>query len=131
MGRAAQRDGRQPRRHRRGDRGAGAERQHEGQRAGPEGRGEPFGAGIDQREPHGRGEIGHVDDQRVEIGPPLGTVDRGHGLGPVGPRGEPVDRLGRQGDRLPRGQPRGGLGNRRGIRGKHERAVVPGHRAGL
>ena len=39
-----------------------------------------------------------MDNQRIEIRPPLGTIDFRDRLGPVGPRGQAIDGLGRQGD---------------------------------
>ena len=48
----------------------------------------------------GRGEVGHVDDQRVEARPALGGVDARDGFGIGGVGGEAVDGLGRHRDRL-------------------------------
>ena len=51
-------------------------------------------------------EIGDMDDQRIEIRPALGAVDRRDRRVAVGPRGEAIDRLGRH---ARPGRPRAGL----------------------
>jgi hypothetical protein len=47
-----------------------------------------------------------MHDQRVEIGPPLGAIDRRHRLGAVGAGGKAINRLGGQRHQLPAAQPR-------------------------
>ena len=66
--------------------------------AGPKGRGEPFGVGIEPRQRPRRGRIGDVGDKRIEGRPALGGVESRHGLAVGGVGAEPVHRLGRERD---------------------------------
>jgi len=98
MRRAAQRHRGQAGADRRRQRNTGAARQHQCERSGPERLRQQPGRRIKQRKRFGGGEIGDMDDQRVEIGPPLGAIDAGDGKIIVCARGEAVNRLGRHGD---------------------------------
>jgi len=104
---------------------AGA-REDEGERPGPEGGGQ----GARQRRdlardaPHLR-HVGHVDDERVERGAPLGGIDPLHrplaeGVGP-----QAVDRLGGEGD-----EPAGANDRGRLVDGGRERRRRRGRRGG-
>ena len=55
--------------------------------------------------------IHHMHDQRVEIGPPLGAIDRRHRPRIIGPGGEAINRLGRHRDDLSGAQPGSGFSN--------------------
>ena len=72
----ADRDRLEPRGHQRGDPRRRLERQHQRQRPRPERRGQRLGARVERRELLRRGEVEHVDDQRIEARPPLGGIDR-------------------------------------------------------
>ena len=87
-----------------GETGVGAARQHQRQRAGPEAGGQRAGLGREDGEALGGGEVGDVDDERVERGPPLGGEDAGHGAVAQRVGAEAVDGLGRKGDELARAQ---------------------------
>ena len=98
MGWAAQRNGWQASRYRRRNGGIGAQRQDQCQRAGPECGRELLGPLV-ERGQGARGRHGwNVNDQRIEVRPALGTIDRRDGFGLIGPRGQPIDCLGRQCD---------------------------------
>ena len=108
--RAAQADGGVATRRRLGH--AGAARQNQRQRTGPE--------GVDQLLREGRhagGELGHlrraghVHDQRVVGRAALGGKDAAHRRVAAGVGGQTVHGLGRQADQLPGGQGGGGAGN--------------------
>ena len=129
--RTAQRHCRQSGGDRRSNRRASLQRQHQCQRSRPEAGGQRQRARIEHRNPLGGGEVGHVHDQRVEIGAALGPVDRRHRLGPVGPGSEAVDRFGRHRDRRAGAQQRGGTGHAGRVGREHQRATVADHRAAL
>ena len=78
--------------------------QDEGQRARPEPVSHPTGTIVEDGEGIRLGQTGHMDDQRVEARPFLGSEDRSDralvGRIPT----EPIDRLGRKGDELPAAQ---------------------------
>jgi hypothetical protein len=104
-----------PRRDQRADAGAFAQRHDEGERAGPEGIGQPLRHGIEDADAIGHGAIGDVDDQRVEARAALGLVDARHGLPAGGVGGEPVDGLGGQRDGLAGEDQPGRAGQRLGL----------------
>ncbi len=105
MGRLAQGDGRQAGSNGRGDRCTRAQRQNQGQRAGPVAPRQFLRALVETGEFARHVQRSDMDDQRIEIGPALVAVDPRHGLGAVGPRGEAIDRLGGQHDEFARAQP--------------------------
>ena len=105
-----------------GDRAAGALRQHQRQRTRPEGGGQPFGGGVEPREPLRGGEIGDVGDQRIERRPALGGVEPRDRRAVGGVGAEPVDRLGRKGDEAAR---REASARRRRSRRARSGATVP------
>ena len=74
------------------------QRQDQGQRAGPERLGQPQGVAVEPGDGGGGGEVGQVQDQRVEGRAVLGGEDAGDGavVGRVG--AEAVDGFGREGD---------------------------------
>ena len=83
------------------------ERQHQRERPRPERLGQRARGRIEHRDPLGRGQIGDMNDQRVEARPALGGVDTRdrRRIGGVG--GEAVDRFGGDRDHLARrDQPR-------------------------
>ena len=92
-----------------GHRATRSPRQHERERAWPEGGGEALGQRCRRHIAEG-GVGGRVmRDQRVEAWPVLGRVDRGHGGGVRGIGAEAIDGLGREGDELARPEQGGGL----------------------
>ena len=99
MGRDAQRNRGQARRHKIGQAGPCAQRQHQGQRPRPERGGQRFGPCIEICQPARRGHIWQMHDQRVEARPPLGLENPRHGK--IRPRvaAKAIDRFGREGDK--------------------------------
>ena len=81
-----------------GNRRVRPSRQHEGQRARPEGFGEAQRRFVELRPRPVRRQVGRVDDQGIEAGPALGFEDARHRpvVGRVG--AQAVDGLGREGD---------------------------------
>ena len=75
----------------------GSALQHERQRAGPEAR-QLAGQRRELDQRFGHGEIGDMDDQRIEARPTLGLVDGEHCIGTGGVRAEAINRLGGKGD---------------------------------
>ena len=94
-----------------GDRTAGALLQHQRQRSRPERRGEPFGRGVEHREPLGGGEVEHMRDQRIERRPALGGVEPRHRRAVGGVGAEAVDGLGRKRDQAAVGEADRGIGD--------------------
>ena len=124
-----ERDGRQAGGDDAGDRRVREQRHDQGQRARPMRLGKRARLGIEGADRLGGGEVGDMDDQRVEGRAALGGVDARDGGGVGGVGGEAVDGLGRHRDRLAgEDQPR-----RFGDRGIVERqdagAVWRGHDA--
>ena len=79
---------------------APSKRHDQGQRARPMRFRQGARFGRELADPLRRGQIGHVDDQRVEARPALGRIDPRHGFRIGRIRGEAVDGLGRHRDRL-------------------------------
>jgi hypothetical protein len=96
-----QRHRRQARADRAGEARICAARQDHGQRAWPELRGQQAGTFVEVREPLGPCQVGYMDNQRVEIGPPFGAVDSRDRVVAVCPCGEAVDGLGGHRDQSP------------------------------
>ena len=94
MRRAAQRNGRQASGDCGSDSRARSERNHHGQRARPQRARQRPGTVIHHRKLFCLIERSDMDDQRIEIRPALGAIDRRYGFGTISPRGEPVDRFG-------------------------------------
>ncbi len=80
------------------------ERQHQCQRAGPEGLCELQRYGIEDGVTFGHGDIGHVADQGVELRPALRLVNAGNRRRVGGVGGKAVDRFRGQGDGLAGGK---------------------------
>ena len=80
------------------DAAVGAVRQHQRQRAGPEGLGQSCREGIEAGDAVGHGAIGDMGDQRVEARPALGLENTRHGDAVGGIASQAVNRLGRDGD---------------------------------
>ena len=86
-------------RHRVGQVGSTAARQHQRERSGPVllcqafGDGRKFGQGTRLRQRR------NMDDQRIEARPPLGRVDLGDRRVAIGAGSETIDRFGRHGDK--------------------------------
>ena len=99
VGRQADRHGCVARRDARREPMAGFERQHKRQRSGPEGVGQGAGGTGEIGDGHGAVQIGQMHDQRVEIGPALGGIDRGHGAILRGISGQTIDRFAGQCDK--------------------------------
>ena len=89
---------------------ARSQRQHKRQRAGPEGLSECSRRVVEHRDALCRGHVGHMHDQRVEAGPPLGGIDASHRICIARIPAKAVDRLGREGDQRTVRQQRGGCG---------------------
>ena len=108
VGRYADRDGGEAGGRKIGEAAVKAAAQHEGERAGPERRGQKL-CGLRQAGERLRpGEVGHVDDQWIESRPSLGDEYLGGGARIAGIGAEAVDRLGREGDQFARMQEMGG-----------------------
>ena len=92
----------------------GAARHDDGQRPGPEGRGQqpgPLGELADQTRQHP--DVVDVDDEGVVLGAALGRKDLFHRAAVAGVGGDAVHRLGGQGDDLPLPQQGGSPGDAR------------------
>jgi hypothetical protein len=66
---------------------------------------------AENTEPLGGRQIGHMHDQRIEVGPPLRRIDARHRLRVARIGSEAIDRLGRHRDGLARRDQRGRLGD--------------------
>jgi len=86
--------------------------QHQRQRSRPEPRRGLARALVKRGDPFGGGEIGYMDDERIEAGPSLGGEDARDGAVVGRVAAEPVDRFRRERDKLTGPQQRRGLGDR-------------------
>ena len=87
---------------------------------------------IEHRQPARLVPRGNMHDQRVEVGPPLGPIDRRHRFGTVCPCGEAIDSLGRDRHQLARPQQRRRLADAASCRiQSFARKICAHHRPGL
>ena len=110
MGGHAHRDRGQPRRDQRTQPVPCRQRQHQRQRPRPERRRERPRIGVENRDPFCRRKVGHMHDKRVELGPPLGRIDRRHRRALPRIRAKAIDRFRRKGDEMTLAQKRRRLG---------------------
>ena len=118
MGGNADRHRIEPRGHQIRDPRSRAQRQHEAERSGPEGRGQAFGLGADPGDGARGLQIGQMHDQRVEARPALRLEDPRDRHVRARVAAKAIDRLGRKGDKLALAQQRGGGGKAVGIGAK-------------
>ena len=130
MGRAPQRDGRQSCRHRSSYWRIGSQRQNHGQGPRPERRRQLARRRIEQCESLCLLKRGNVNDQRVEIGAPLGAVDRRDCLCTVSPGSKAINRLGWHRDRPASRQAVNGQINPMGIGRDYSGRAMCRHRCG-
>ena len=92
-----------------------AQRQNQGQRAGPEGLCQLLGQIRPLHKALGCFDRGDMGDQRVEAGPSLGLVNRCDGLSVAGVAAKAIDRFGRKSDQKTLAQKIGSLRDAAGI----------------
>ncbi len=112
----AKRDAVEPRPRQKRNRAVRAGGRHDGQRAGPEGGGEPPRVRVEKRESVGAGRVGNMGDERIEAGPLLRGVNRRHRAVGQGACAQPIDRLGGKSDKPASPQDSRRLCDRRRIR---------------
>ena len=78
-----------------------AERQHHGQRTGPELHCQPLGKLSEMSKLSRHFDVCDMHDQRIEIRATLGSINGGNGVGIAGVTGKTIDRFGWHGDDLP------------------------------
>ncbi len=103
-----------------------AARQHQSQRAGPNGVREALGAFVEIDQAGGLLDGRHMDDQRVEARPALGGEDRGHRPVVGGIAAQPIDGLGGEGDQPAGAQQLGARGDVFGSGGNNRHRRVFG-----